>query len=82
MKERISNILAWFGFGYPALLLFGGIIAEFTPMDEIVQILADDHRYRVEEALMSLVVYGVCLTINYLIVGRIRLKPWEDYETK
>jgi hypothetical protein len=76
MKERISNILAWFGFGYPALLLFGGILAEFTPMDEILQILADTHNYRVEEALMSLVVYGVCVTINYLIIGRLWLIPW------
>jgi len=80
MKERLSNILAWFGFGYPALLLFGGIIAEFTSLDEIIQILADTHNYRVEEALMSLVVYGVCLTINYLMVGSLRLLPWRDIE--
>lgn len=74
MKDRISNIVAWFGFGYITL----GLVVGIFDIDTILELLGMGRNYRFENFIMSLVVYGGCATINYLFIGHLRLVPWHE----
>ncbi len=77
MKERFSNVLAWFGFLYPALfwLFFLISLMGFTA-------LADDlWDVFFPEPMLWFVGFGLypcCAIVNYLLVGRFRLLPWVE----
>ena len=70
MKEvligRVSNVLAWFGFAMP---IFG-----------IVVVTVDDSVRWDLSILLCLTAYGFFSAINYLMVGSMRLLPWQDLE--
>ena len=77
MKERFSNVLAWFGLLYPAigwvsvLLFFLGYNDEKR---DIQRMISFDH-----EGFMLFILFGLypcCAIVNYLLVGRFRLLPW------
>ena len=64
MKERFSNVLAWFGFGSMILLAYtingSGIAKSF---DAVIV------------SATAWLFFGV---VNYLMVGRFRLLPWVE----
>tara|TARA_R110000803_G_C11839599_1_gene304397 strand:+ start:266 stop:508 length:243 start_codon:yes stop_codon:yes gene_type:complete len=79
MKERISNVLAWFGFSYPALFWFGYLVS-FTRFDALAKFIKDVF-FPEEPMLFSFVAFGLypcCAIANYLLVGRFRLLPWVE----
>ena len=68
MKERFSNVLAWFGFGITVLTVLVGIM-----------------EWRFDYGFLWMVIFalgfqGFLATINYLMVGSLRLLPWRDIE--
>ena len=67
-RYRLSNVLAWFGFGITVLTILIGIMQwPFTYYDLWMVIFA-------------LGFQGFLATINYLMVGSLRLLPWRDIE--
>ena len=65
MKERISNILAWFGFFF--LVLF------------VLMIIPGSSWYggsSVPAPGRFLLIYGFFAVLNYAVSGRYRLLPW------
>ena len=60
MKERLSNVLAWLGFGITALTILNSI------MDGRID----------SSIWFALGVQGFLGTINYLMSGSFRLLPW------
>jgi hypothetical protein len=78
-KERLSNTLAWLGFGYPTLLLVGVYFSRAMNVDALYNILSftgwSSHRWG-EDVVIALIVYGACCSINYLVVGNPRLIPF------
>jgi hypothetical protein len=78
MKERISNVLAWVGFGYPVLLLFAGLVRLITRNRDLLELLGGGRNYEFDDFLISLFIYGASVMVNYLIIGRVWLLPWRD----
>ena len=77
MKERLSNVLAWLGFLYPALFWFSFLVS-FTRFDTLADGIKDMF-YPDNEALFLFAAFGLypcCAIVNYLMVGRFRLLPW------
>jgi len=81
MKERLSDVLAWFGFGY---VVFTYSILVFTDMGRIYvgdlmywlgfnqkEFAFDTYHMRIW------IVYIGCAVANYIVVGRLRLLPWQ-----
>jgi hypothetical protein len=67
-RYRLSNVLAWFGFG-------------ITVLTVLVVIM----KWRFTYGFLSMVIFalgfqGFLATINYLMVGSLRLLPWRDIE--
>jgi len=75
VKYRVSNVLAWVGFIYPASFWFlAGLYTIGLEVDSLGEALYPD-------SLMNFVAFGLypcCALINYLIVGNMRLLPWKD----
>jgi len=66
--DRVSNVLAWFGFGIT-----------------VVTILIVIMKWRFTYSFLLMVIFalgfqGFLATINYLMVGSLRLLPWRDIE--
>ena len=82
MKERISNILAWFGFSYLVLVnLF-----ELMDARAFTDVLIGTRSVGSEEVLITILVYVGCAAINYIMVGSFRFFPfipkdfkWTDF---
>ena len=82
MKERFSNVLAWFGFLYPALFWFGALVS-FTRFDALAEFLKDSFLPDDHSPMLLFVAFGLypcCAIVNYLLVGRFRLLPWRGVE--
>ena len=67
-RYRLSNVLAWFGFG-------------ITVLTVLVVIM----KWRFTYGFLWMVIFalgfqGFLATINYLMVGSLRLLPWRDIE--
>jgi hypothetical protein len=76
VKYRVSNVLAW---GGPLGLSWGGWYA--SGGDRIVNSGSGLQIVGWEEPFfIGLAVYLACTTINYIIVGSLRLLPWRDIE--
>ena len=72
MKERFSNVLAWFGFSYLVLVNL------FALMDarEFTDVLIGTRSVGSEEVLITILVYVGCAAINYIMVGSFRFFPF------
>jgi len=79
MKERISNVLAWFGFSYPALFWFGFLVS-FTRFDALADNIKDMFFSHDLHHFVAFGLYPCCAIVNYLLVGKMRLLPWKDIE--
>jgi len=64
MKERISNILAWFGFFF--LVMFVSMIIPVSSW----------YWGSVPAPGRFLLIYGFFAVLNYAVSGRYRLLPW------
>jgi hypothetical protein len=62
MKERFSNVLAWFGFGSMILLAYS-VNGSVGSVDAVI---------------VSATVWLFFGVVNYLMVGRFRLLPWVE----
>ena len=79
MKERFSNVLAWFGFLYPALFWFGALVS-LTRFDALAKFIKESF-VPDNEPMFLFVAFGLypcCAIVNYLLVGRFRLLPWVE----
>ena len=78
-KERISDVLAWFGFGYPIALALAGMYGR-----DALEPLGGGWEYDFSDVIVSAMVFGGCATLNYLITGKPRFVPWDEIspETK
>jgi len=75
-KYRVSNVVAWggsLGAGWLIVLLVS--IADRLGNN-------DDIRGWEELFFTGLAVYLGCALINYLMVGKMRLLPWRNYESQ
>jgi hypothetical protein len=70
-KERISDVLAWFGFGYPIALALAGMYGR-----DALEPLGGGRSYDFSDVIVSAMVFGGCATLNYLITGKPRFVPW------
>jgi len=79
MKERFSNVLAWFGFLYPALFWFGALV-HLTRFDALAKFIKESFVPDNEPMLLFVAfgLYPCCAIVNYLLVGRFRLLPWVE----
>ena len=80
MKERFSNVLAWFGFLYPALFWFAFLVY-FTRFDALAKFVKDSFLPDDNDPMLFFVGFGLypcCAIVNYLMVGRFRLLPWAE----
>ena len=75
MKERFSNVLAWFGMVYPLLVLLSALAG----FKDFAQLLLPPFDYSSDVKVFTflLAVYFGSSVINYLFVGRVRLLPWK-----
>jgi hypothetical protein len=64
MKERFSNVLAWFGF--ILLVIFVSMMLPFSSW----------FWGNVDPPGKWLLFYGLCAVLNYAVSGRFRLLPW------
>ena len=77
MKERFSNVLAWLGLAYPAILLVNYLI--YLMGFETVSWAINNALYPYPDDIVIFIVVGLypfCAVFNYLLVGRFRLLPW------
>ena len=77
MKERFSNVLAWFGLLYPAISWFS-ILSFFMGYSGVGRGIRDIISLD-SSVFWNFVVFGLypcCAIVNYLLVGRFRLLPW------
>jgi len=84
MKERLSNVLAWLGFLYPALFWFI-VLVSFTRFDvfaDLAKFFEDNFVPDNKPVLLFLVfgLYPCCAIVNYLMVGSFRLLPWNKLD--
>lgn len=76
MKERISDVLAWFGLGYP-IVLFAIIV---TNSHYWARLLMPDFAFDGTGSYMvsfPFAAYIACGVLNYVLIGRMRLLPWK-----
>ena len=71
MKERISNVLAWYGFA-----IFFGLVLLVIVQISIYGRYANGFGLNEYHMLYGLITYFVCGSINYVMAGRLRLLPW------
>ena len=77
VKYRVSNVLAWVGFIYPASFWFlGGLYTVGLEVNSVGQALYPEGL----ELFVMFGLYPCCALINYLVVGSPRLLPWKDIE--
>ena len=78
MQERISNILAWFGFSLLAFYVL--VLATSTIRGQRVSYINSMYIRPYIDFPFDLdfipVIYGLCVVVSYLLVGRFRLLPW------
>ena len=77
MKERFSNVLAWFGLLYPAIS-WVSILAHFMGYEALKDVIHET-ALRNEPSYFLFITFGLypcCAVVNYLMVGRLRLLPW------
>ena len=72
MKERFSDIVAWFGLSYFVVIA----VADYMYWFPIKRLLIGVSYLNQEHWLIVLLVYIGCAIVNYLLVGRFRLLPW------
>jgi len=75
IKERFSNVLAWFGMAYPLLVLLTAL-AGFKDFSRLL-LPPFDYISDVKVFTFLLAVYFGSSVINYVFVGRVRLLPWK-----
>lgn len=76
VKYRVSNVLAWVGFIYPAFFWFFVCLGE---LGVDVRPLKPLYPHDIRE-FVAFGLYPCCALINYLIVGSLRLLPWKEIE--
>ena len=77
-KYRLSNVLAWFGFIYTAILWSSAALRAMGFKDQaraIQEVYPDDLLYFVAFGL-----YPCCALVNYLMTGSFRLLPWRKFD--
>ena len=74
MKERFSNVIAWFGFSF----LVVNVSAVAGDLDYITNLFlfSSYGAFRFEQLVILATVYVGCAVVNYLLVGRFRFLPW------
>ncbi len=77
MKERFSNVLAWLGLAYPAILVVSYLI--YLMGFKTAGLAIKNGLYPYPDDIITFIGFGLypcCAVVNYLLVGRLRLLPW------
>ena len=72
MKERFSNVIAWFGFSFVVV----NVSAVAGDLDKISELFIFANYIGFFQLVILATVYVGCAVVNYLLVGRFRFLPW------
>jgi hypothetical protein len=80
VKQRISNVLAWFAFGYISLfsaVVFLYYIFGITSQWAKPLLLGT---YNLLGDFGFIVVWAIACVINYILIGNLRIIPWKKIQ--
>tara|TARA_B100000780_G_scaffold22370_1_gene14366 strand:- start:60 stop:326 length:267 start_codon:yes stop_codon:yes gene_type:complete len=83
MRERFSDVVSWFGFGFAVftylvwgLYVFGPDIGVDMTEHDNRMFIGVTYREIYDGESFARIVYASCVVVNYIVVGRTRLLPW------